>query len=297
MKKLFILILSLILVGCASGQKPQETESVGLIEKTTKIESFEICYHEGGKGETVLLLHGFGGVKEMWFEFAQFLIPSYHVIILDLPGHGKSTKSIEASYTIEKQAERIDQFANSLELSKFHIAGNSMGGTISGEYAVNYPDRLLSLGLFDTGGVLSNEMSEFISILLLEGKNILIAKNREEYDKVLEFVFFKIPSWPQERMDGAFERSIADPELKEKIFEDITSGYQIPLQFNLNKINAPTLILWGDKDRILDVSCAKILEKGISNSKTVIMKDMGHCPQMERPEETANHYIEFLQSI
>ena len=297
MKKLFILILSLIIVGCASGQKPQETESVGLIEKTTKIESFEICYHEGGKGETVLLLHGFGGVKEMWFEFAQFLIPSYRVIILDLPGHGKSTKIIESSYTIEKQAERIEQFVNSLELSKFHIAGNSMGGTISGEYAVNYPDRLLSLGLFDTGGVLSNEMSEFVSILMSEGKNILIAKNREEYDKVLEFVFFKIPSWSQERIDGSFEKSIADPELKEKIFEDITSGYQIPLQFNLNKINAPTLILWGDKDRVLDVSCANILEKGISNSKTVIMKDMGHCPQMERPEETANHYIEFLRSI
>jgi len=297
MKKLFILILSLILLGCASGQNPQETESVGLIEKTTKIESFEICYHEGGKGETVLLLHGFGGVKEMWFEFAQFLIPSYRVIILDLPGHGKSTKIIESSYTIEKQAERIEQFVNSLELSKFHIAGNSMGGTISGEYAVNYPDRLLSLGLFDTGGVLSNEMSEFVSILMSEGKNILIAKNREEYDKVLEFVFFKIPSWSQERIDGSFEKSIADPELKEKIFEDITSGYQIPLQFNLNKINAPTLILWGDKDRVLDVSCANILEKGISNSKTVIMKDMGHCPQMERPEETANHYIEFLRSI
>jgi abhydrolase domain-containing protein 6 len=296
MKKLFILILSLLLIGCASGQKPQETESFGLTEKTTKIESFEICYNEGGKGETVLLLHGFGGIKEMWTEFAQFLVPSYHVIILDLPGHGKSTKNIEASYTIDIQADRINQFANALGLSKFHLAGNSMGGTISGEYAAKYPDRLLSLGLFDTGGVPSAEMSEYI-MALYDGKNLLIATNREEYNKVLEFVYFKVPTWSEERIEAGFKMAISDTKLKEKIFADIISGSTPPLEAKLNKINAPTLILWGDKDRILDVSSTKILEKGLSNSKTIIMKEMGHIPQLERPEETANLYIDFLQNI
>ena len=296
MKKIFILILSMLLIGCASGQKPQEIESIGLTEKTKKIESFEICYNEGGKGETVLLLHGFGGIKEMWTEFAQFLIPSYHVIVLDLPGHGKSTKSIEASYTIDTQADRIDQFADALGLSKFHLAGNSMGGTISGEYAAKYPDRVLSLGLFDTGGVPSAEMSEYI-MALNDGRNLLIATNREEYNKVMELVFFKVPDWPEEQMEAGFKRTISDPELKEKIFADIISGSTPPLEAKLNKINAPTLILWGDKDRILDVSSTKILEKGLSNSKTIIMEEMGHCPQMERPEETAGYYIEFLQSI
>jgi len=296
MKKLFILILSLLLIGCASGQRPQETESIGLTEKTTNIESFEICYNEGGKGETVLLLHGFGGFKEMWTEFAQFLVPSYRVIVLDLPGHGKSTKNIEASYTIDIQADRINQFADALGLSKFHLAGNSMGGTISGEYAAKYPDRLLSLGLFDTGGVPSAKMSEYI-MALYDGRNLLIATNREEYNKVLEFVYFKVPAWSEERIEAGFKMVTSDTELKGKIFADMTSGSTPPLEAKLNKINAPTLILWGEKDRILDVSSTKILEKGLSNSKTIIMKEMGHIPQQERPEETAGHYIEFLQNI
>jgi len=65
---------------------------------------------------------------------------------------------------------------------------------------------------------------------------------------------------------------------------------------DLPKIWTRTLILWGDTDRLLDVSCTEVLEKGLPSSTTVIMKDCGHVPMMERPEETARHYIGFLQA-
>lgn len=68
------------------------------------------------------------------------------------------------------------------------------------------------------------------------------------------------------------------------------------LEPDLSKIRARTLILWGDTDRVLDVSCAQVLEKGLPSSTTVIMKDCGHAPLMERPEETARHYLDFLQA-
>jgi len=110
-------------------------------------------------------------------------------------------------------------------------------------------------------------------------------------------VYFKVPAWPEERMEAGFKMYTSDTELKEKIFADIISGSTPPLEAELNKISTPTLVLWGDKDRILDVSSTKILEKGLSNSKTILMKEMGHCPQMERPEETAGYYIVFLQGI
>ncbi|MBW2634745.1 MAG: alpha/beta hydrolase [Deltaproteobacteria bacterium] len=308
MKKFAVLLLSLILLGCSSTQEQQQSmsagaewerivKSAGLIEKTTQIEKFKIYYHEGGKGETIVLLHGFGGNKEMWTDFAKFLTPEYHVIILDLPGHGKSTKAIEEWYTPEYQAERLDQFANALGLSKFHIAGNSMGGEISGEYAVKYPDRLLSVGLFNSGGIPSALTSEILTPLVIKRKNILIVTNREEYNKVLELMFVKIPPWSEERMEATFQKSISGTELKEKIITDIARAIAPPLEAKLSKIMSPTLILWGDKDRILDVSSTKIFEKGISNSKTVIMTNMGHCPQMERPEETAGIYIDFLESL
>jgi abhydrolase domain-containing protein 6 len=68
----------------------------------------------------------------------------------------------------------------------------------------------------------------------------------------------------------------------------------LELEGNLSRIPQPTLILWGDTDRVVDVSSVSIFEK-IKNHKKVIMKDCGHVPMIERPEETASLYLDFLK--
>lgn len=309
MKKLAILILSLMLSGCNSSQEPQTkttadpvelekmVQSAGLVEKTTTIDGFKIFYHEGGKGDNILLIHGFGGFKEMWTVFAKSLKPTYHVIIIDLPGHGKSSKLTGKSYRIEMQVERLKEFVSALELTKFHIVGNSMGGIIAGEYAAIYPEQILSLALFSTGGIPSAEKSEFWKILQ-QGENILIPETREEYNKMLEYIFVELPVLSESLWEAYFKKTIADVDIKKKIsYHVAVTGSPLRLEAKLQDITSPTLILWGDKDRIHDISSTKILEKGLSKSTTIIMKNMGHCPMMERPEETAGHYREFLQGI
>ena len=309
MKKFSILILSLILSGCNScqesqtrtGSDPVELEklvqSASLVEKTTTIDGFNISYHEGGKGESILLIHGFGGFKEMWTAFAKSLTPSYYVIIIDLPGHGKSSKLHGKSYRIEVQVERLKEFVGVLGLTKFHIVGNSMGGIIAGEYSAIYPEQVLSLALFSTGGIPSAEKSDFWK-LLQQGKNILIPETREEYNKMLEYIFVELPVLSESLWEAYLKKTIADVDMKKKISYHIAvTGSPLQLESKLQDIRAPTLILWGDKDRIHDISSTRILEKGVSNSTTIIMKNMGHCPMMERPEETAGYYIEFLQGI
>jgi abhydrolase domain-containing protein 6 len=79
-----------------------------------------------------------------------------------------------------------------------------------------------------------------------------------------------------------------------KIEEDIRA-VPVELEPNLGRIKARTLILWGDDDRILDMSAVKVFERGIADHKTVIMKQCGHTPMLERPEEAAKHYLEFLK--
>lgn len=307
MKKLTILILSLMLSGCNSSQESQTkttadhveleqmVKSAGLIEKTTTVDEFKIVYHEGGNGDPILLLHGFGGFKEMWTVFAKSLTPAYRVIAIDLPGHGKSSKLMGESYRIEMQVERLNKFAGTLGLFKFHIAGNSMGGVIAGEYAAAYPEQVLSLALFSTGGIPSARKSEFW-ILMQQGENILIPSTREEYNKMLEYMFVELPEVSESIREVYFKQTMADVNIKKKIsYHVAVTGSPLQLEAKLQDITSPTLILWGDKDRIHDVSSTRILEKGLSNSTTIIMKDIGHCPMMERPEETAGHYMEFLQ--
>jgi pimeloyl-ACP methyl ester carboxylesterase len=69
------------------------------------------------------------------------------------------------------------------------------------------------------------------------------------------------------------------------------------LEGKLSKIKAPTLILWGDQDKILDVYSVPVFEKGIKSYKTIIMKNCGHVPIIEKPKEAAEHYLAFIKRI
>lgn len=101
----------------------------GLSAKTVMVGDHRIAYLEGGEGPVVLLVHGFSGEKDHWTRFAKWLTPSYHVVIVDLPGFGESTKSWTAKYGILEQVGRLAGFIDALELGPVHLAGNSMGGT------------------------------------------------------------------------------------------------------------------------------------------------------------------------
>lgn len=244
---------------------------------------------------TVLLIHGFGANKDNWNRLAKHLTPSYHVVAVDLPGFGESTKRQDAIYTIDAQVERLDKIAEALSLKAFHVAGNSMGGNISGRYAVCFPDKVLSLGLFNTAGVVHCPEKSEMAKLMEKGENPLLMETPEGFDAMLEFAFVKPPWFP-----GFVKKALAEEWVKSKAFNEKVFGEIMAeassLEPDLPKIRTRTLILWGDTDRLLHVSCTEVLEKGLPNSTTVIMKDCGHVPMMERPEETAQHYLKFLQA-
>jgi len=110
---------------------------------------------------------------------------------------------------------------------------------------------------------------------------------------MLAFTFVKLPWFP-----GIVKKMLAEEWAKNRSFNEKVMRQLFAeasnLEPDLSKIWARTLILWGDTDRVLDVSCAQVLEKGLPSSKTVIMKDCGHAPLMERPKEAAQHYLDFL---
>ena len=168
-----------------------------------------------------------------------------------------------------------------------------MGGTISGKYAVNFPSKVLSLALIDTGGIMTAKPSEFIR-LLMSGSNVFDVKSPEDFERLNKLAFEKRPQAPEPIKEYMLKLRMANNDFYKKVLGSVISeGYS--LEADLPKIKTRTFILWGDKDDMLDVSSVKILEKGLSNSKAVIMKDCGHMPFMERPEEAAMHYLKFLE--
>ncbi len=292
-----LILLNVILYFAAPGftyntMVSLERWRAGLEKKSILIDDHTITYLERGTGEAILLIHGFNGDKDNWTRFARYLPDNYRLIIPDDAGFGESTFKKNGDYTIKKQAERIKKLADALNIKKFHIAGNSMGGAIAGAVALQYPDYLLSLGLFDAAGIKSSKKSEFV-LLTEQGKNILVVNKPEDFKKMMEFVFVTPPfiSGPVALYLG--EKNLEKTGQNNYIFAQIKNNIA-SLEPHLKKITVPTLVLWGRNDRILDVSGAYIFDKNLPNSKLVIMESCGHIPMLERPRESADHYTAFL---
>lgn len=256
-----------------------------------------IHYYQGGPsdGETILMVHGFGASKDNWLRLARHFTQDYRVIALDLPGFGDSSKPY-ASYDVGTQVERLAAFTQALQVKKLHLIGSSMGGHISALYAARYPEQILSLALLANAGIDSPQKSELIERLERGEVNPLIVKTAQQFEQLLAFIFVEVPSMPERLQQALAERSIANSAHNERVFAQLVSRY-IPLEPVLPKIQAPTLLLWGAQDRILHVSSIEVMQPLLQRPSVVIMQDCGHAPMLERPEETAEHYQAFLDSV
>ncbi len=278
-----------------------ERHIAGLVKKEVQVDDHRIVYLEGGKGEAILLLHGFGGDKYLWMRFARYLTDLYRVAIPDLPGFGESSQIPTATYDADSQVKRIDRFVRALDIERFHLAGNSMGGLLAALYAAAYPEKVITLSLLAPAGVESPRPSELV-LLLRKGINPLIAGSPAEYDRLLGLCFVKPPFVPAEFKKMLAADAVSHRGFNEKIWNDMRlhrgrDGSFSPeshLEPYLPKLLAPVLVLWGDSDRVLDAGGAAVLEKKLRTARVVVMKETGHMPMLEKPRETAAAVVAFL---
>ncbi|MGH8528824.1 MAG: alpha/beta fold hydrolase [Nevskiales bacterium] len=260
--------------------------------KSVAIPGFEIAYLEGGSGETLVLIHGSGADKGNWIPIARHLTPHYRVIALDLPGYGDSSKPDAARYRIAEQLIRLDQFFDALKLDSVHLGGNSMGGFIAGAYAGTHRQRVKSLWLLAPGGLRTAKESEVRRIYRETGRSPLFPEKPEDFDRVLEFVFAKPPFIPHGIKTVLAARAVRNFQLHSRIYSEIASD-DLRLEYLLPSVTAPTLVLWGDQDRVLDVSGAEIVQQLLPSAKVVILTGVGHVPMIEAPAASAKALLDF----
>jgi abhydrolase domain-containing protein 6 len=266
-------------------------------KKQVVVGDFTVPYLEGGKGETVFLIHGFQSNKDIWIRLAAQLTAHYHVIAIDLPAHGDSNILMEQSYTIPEQAQRVVAVMDALHLMEpVHLMGHSMGGAIAYHVAALSPQHVKSLALMSAAGVLSAQPSELF-LLNQKGENPLIVRNAQEYKNMLAFTMTDPPYLPSLLIASLTREAIVREPIARKIYQDIQLRYSLDIETMLPKIKLPTLIIWGDKDRVLDVSSTEVFKRLIPQAQLVIFKDIGHAPQLERTKETALAYQAFLAGV
>ena len=259
------------------------------------IDGLEVHFKDEGTGFPIVLIHGTSASLHTWDAWTEKLIENYRVIRMDLPAFGLTGANKNNSYDLESYNQFLESFINKIGVSEFVLAGNSLGGSIAWHYASNHQKQVKQLILVDPGGFPSNKGKPFVFKLAEMPIVNLLLKHITPKSFVrnnLEQVYYddsKITSELVERYHQMILREGSRNAFIERskiAFKDETAL--------LKKINTPTLILWGENDIWIPVANGLKFDAKLSNSRLVIMKETGHVPMEERPEESLVHLLDFL---
>jgi pimeloyl-ACP methyl ester carboxylesterase len=257
---------------------------------------------DGNQGSPVILIHGIGGYIESWLPNFATLATQYQVYAVDLPGHGRTEKPRNISYTIESLSQFINDFMAARGVEKAHIVGHSLGGAIGTRLALRQPeavDRLVLVGSagLGKGGAM---MLKIVSIPLLgevltrpslsgsaSSTKILVYNPTVMTDDLIEL------SYQMSALPGAqqsFLRTLRSNAnflgQKESMYGTNTRG--------IASITNPVLVIWGRQDQVIPVAHADTAAKGFPNVQVHIFDNCGHLPMLEYTSEFNRLILDFL---
>lgn len=282
--------------GCAMGAMTSLARmSAGLSRHEVQLDRYRWVYLEGGKGETVLLVHGYGMSKDWWGAFISDLAKTNRVIAVDVPGFGENSRVPADNYRIPAQAARLHAFVEKMGLKRFHLVGFSMGGGIAGYYAGDHPDRVKSLALVAAFGLRPDKPNQAMQDYVKDSNKGFFYKTEEDFDRVMGIGFDRVPSVPAPFKKYMVQLGARNYDFDKKTFAEMAEGVGI-LENRLAKIQAPVFILWGKNDKAIPVANADKFRKGLRNSRVLIL-DAGHSVYLEQPEKSSLAYGDFIRSV
>jgi 2-succinyl-6-hydroxy-2,4-cyclohexadiene-1-carboxylate synthase len=251
-----------------------------------------------GKGEPLLLLHGFTGSSSTWDYFRSMLDSDFRVIAVDLPGHGQSSIPGDPKrYSLDRLSSDLAKVLDDLQIDRAAVFGYSMGGRAALRFALNEPTRLSFLILEST----TPGIDEASRPQRAAADGLLA--DMIERDGVAAFVakWERLPLWnTQARMPDAGRRALHSQRLANDArglansLRGAGSATDPAVTERLNEIQTPTLILTGELDTKY-IEIGRILESGIPNAEMQIIPDAGHAIHLEQPDAVIDAIRGFLR--
>jgi pimeloyl-ACP methyl ester carboxylesterase len=234
----------------------------------------------------LLYLHSAGG-EVAWLPFFELLSQHYTVYLPAHPGFSQSD-GLDKIDTMEDLVFHYTDLMEYLGLVQPYVAGLSLGGWLAAELATRYANRIGKLALIDAVGlrVSGAPVAEIFAVTPQETRNL---------------VFYN----PQSDLAKTFVPDVPSPEVLENTLKAREATARVgwnpylcnpKLRERLYRITVPTLILWGESDRLVPLAHGKAYLEGIAGAKLVILEKCGHAPPFEKPEETARLLTEFFQA-
>jgi pimeloyl-ACP methyl ester carboxylesterase/putative sterol carrier protein len=257
-----------------------------------------------GRGEPVLLLHGLGANKLSWLPLMGPLAERYGVIAVDLPGHGGSSKR-RGDHTPAYFAAVVRRLLDELQLDRVALAGNSMGGRIALEVSATVPDRVSALVLLGPAlaGLPIPFIARFLHVVPAEIGALPLPLRRRIVARTIRSLYAVPERLPDQAYRSAAEEFIrvyGSGRARTALLSSVRGLVRDrPGAFweRVRQNRAPTLVVWGEEDRLVPVRLGRRLAEEMRGCRLEVLPGVGHVPQFEVPEVTADLVRRFLDRV
>jgi pimeloyl-ACP methyl ester carboxylesterase len=264
-----------------------------------------IAYREAGKGHALLLIHGMAGSSATWRAIIPLLSKKYRVVAPDLLGHGMSAKP-RGDYSLGAFAVFLRDLLDELGIDRATVVGQSLGGGIAMQFAHQHRDHCERLALIGSGG-LGPDLSPLLRILSAPGAEFVLPVVAPQ--PVLN-LGNKLGSWltsagiqaPRAGEMWHAYSSLSDARTRQAFLRTLRSvvDYRGQAVSALNKLHLaaglPTVLIWGDHDRIIPVAHAYAAHDALEGSRLEVLEGLGHFPHVEAPLPVAEILEDFISS-
>jgi len=249
-----------------------------------------VAYREAGSGEALLLIHGMAGSSATWRAVLPQLSKKYRVVAPDLLGHGESAKP-RGDYSLGAFAVWLRDLLDELGIARATVVGQSLGGGVAMQFIYQHRDYCERLVLISSGG-LGPDLSWILRILSAPGVELVLPVVAPR--PVLS-VGNKLGSWlmsagihsPQAGEMWKAYSSLSEGQTRQAFLRTLRSvvDYHGQAVSALNRLHLssglPTLLIWGDQDRIIPVAHGYAAHDAVPGSRLEVLSGVGHFPHVE----------------
>jgi 2,6-dioxo-6-phenylhexa-3-enoate hydrolase len=263
--------------------------------KYATVDGVKVHYNEAGSGPPVIMLHGGGPGASGWSNFATNIGPlseRFRVILMDLPGFGKSDSVVVTGPRAAYNARIVSGLLKQLDVPKAHLIGNSLGGATSAKTAIDFPDQVDKLVLMGAAG---GGVSYFVpqppeGIKLLN--DVFNNPTREGMERMIRVFVYDSSFLTPELLEQRFRATVDNPshlEARKKSSPGIEE-----LTGELSRIKAKTLLIWGRDDRFVPLDHGLSCLWRIPDAQLHVYSKCGHWAQYEKSDEFNRLVTDFL---
>ena len=264
------------------------------VRQTIEIHGQPVTFHKMGQGPPVLLVHGITSSSRTWKSVMPDLAARHTVIAPDLLGHGRSSKP-QGDYSLGAYASGMRDLLVALEVPKVTVVGHSLGGGIAMQFAYQFPDLISRLVLVDSGGI-GREVNPVLRAAALPGAEfvlpLLFTPTLHDAGLKVRNFFAGIGLHGSADVEGVAEgfASLTKADARRAFVHTVRSvidptGQRVSAADRLYlTADIPSMIVWGDRDRIIPPSHADLAHELMPGSRLEIFPGAGHFPFNDDPD-------------